>query len=451
MNEEEYKFTNIDSFIKAMYQLSFDTNPGKYIEDYNKLGSIKEDVINKYFDMYVAISKKCPHIKISAEGRIKTLPSYLEKVYKKEKEILRLKQEDDVMIYDMSAFRMIVVSIIHSLEQVTSMQNNKTGKLEYFYRIKEKDRQNPGQTTIIIKKINVGDTIHINEVTTIRVTPDNLLTMSDGATCIKNEFGDLFTLNGRKIEKDDRSSTMKAVYELRDAVEEYTKENGYQYIPLRDKDRIAHPKTKAESHIFKSSRYTKEFIINLLLELEKNKFMLMDETLTQKVMDEIQKHEKTDALKKLREERLRFLKEHPEKRKYQRDAYLPEYQSYHLGYFDPITGYPFEIQLRSLHMHRVAEHHPLIGHNTYKKLEIDDIAPLRVPFTFVFKKSYTDNGQLLFEKTYIDDDVLYKKMYGKTKEEVFSEIARKKIPRVSLAKFPKPVKQETQQPEDPEH
>ena len=63
MNEEEYKFTNIDSFIKAMYQLSFDTNPGKYIEDYNKLGSIKEDVINKYFDMYVAISKKCPHIK----------------------------------------------------------------------------------------------------------------------------------------------------------------------------------------------------------------------------------------------------------------------------------------------------------------------------------------------------------------------------------------------------
>lgn len=444
--QEEFKFTGTESFIKAMYQLSFDVHPGKYIEDYTKLEKIKEDIVKKFFTIYKAISLKCPNIRISAEGRLKTYPSYLEKVYKKEKENILNGKKEEAIIYDMSAFRMIIVSVIDSLEQVTSKQNKKTGQLEYFYRTRESN--NPAQT--VIKKINIGDTIHINANTSVQVTADNLFTNPDGSISIKNELGDSFSLNGRTIEKDDRSSTMKAVYEVRDALEEYTKQNDFQYLPLRDKDRIANPKIKHESHVFKSNKYTKEFILDLLAEIEHINMSLMDNNFTSKVIENIQQIQQQglERIKETKKEKCKFLKQNPSKRVYKRDAYLPEYQSYHLGYLDPVTGYPFEIQLRSLHMHRVAEHNELIGHNTYKELEIDDSAPLRVPFTFVFKKSYDSNGQLFFEKDYIQDDVLYKKMFGKTKEEVFAEIAKKKPP-ISLAKKAKPTSEQITQ--DPEH
>lgn len=444
--QEEYKFAGTESFIKAMYQLSFDVHPGKYIEDYTKLEKIKEDIVEKFFAIYKAISQKCPNIRLSAEGRLKTYPSYLEKVYKKEKENILNGKKEEAIIYDMSAFRIIVVSVIDSLEQVTSKQNEKTGQTEYFYRTREKEHLAQGK----IKKINVGDMIHINDNTSIKVTLDNLITTPNGSVSIKNEMGDSFSLNGRTIEKDDRSSTMKAVYEVRDALEEYTKQNDFQYLPVRDKDRVANPKTKPESHVFKSNRYTKEFILDLLAEIQHVNMSLMDNNFTSRVIENIQQIQQQglERIKETKKEKRKFLKQNPSKRVYKRDAYLPEYQSYHLGYLDPVTGYPFEIQLRTLHMHRVAEHNELIGHNSYKELEIDDSAPLRVPFTFVFKKSYDEKGQLFFEKDYISDAVLYKKMFGKTKEEVFAEIAKKK-PVISLAKKPKPTLKEIE--EAPEH
>lgn len=440
--EKEYKFANIDGFIRAMYQLSPNSNPGKYIADYANLERIKEDIVNKFFDLFVGVSKKCPHISISAEGRLKTYPSYLEKVYKKEKENLEKGIEQEPIIYDMFAFRMIVVSITDSLEQVTSSPNKRTGQLEYFYRVK--DKENVTQTKI--KKINIGDAIHINANTSIKVSQDNMITNPDGSISIRNEVGDSFILTGKTIEKDDRSSTMNAVYEVRAALEEYTKQNGFEYISIRDKDRIAHPKTKKEAHIFKSPKYTKEFIIDLLTEINKIDLSLMDKNFTQKIIENVrqqqQGQQEIEKIRQTKNEHLNFLKQNPAKRNYKRDAYLPEYQSYHLGYFDPNNGYPFEIQLRSLYMHRIAEHNSLIGHNSYKELEIDDSAPLRVPFTFVFKKSCDSNGKFFFEKDYIQDDILYKKMYGKTKEEVFAEIARKKLPKISLAKPEKTMPKE---------
>lgn len=369
-----------EQYAQDMKMLNQDTKPLNYISLYYSLEELKDIIAKNHLKVYKYIAEKHPNKKIRTEFRIKSPASILEKSYMQTANKIDKQEfnpDNPIIIYDGAAFRIIIDHVEFEIAQTRRIKSDTTG-LEH-NAIRTKDNK--------ILEICVGDYIDLGQNRVVEVTKDNLFQNYDGSLSIKLG-ANRYSLKNTIIQKRDCATLKQADYDVEKTLIECLIKSGYVTILERKKDFIKHPK-----HTYKFKNFNKDDCYH--------------------------------TFSKRMQQKVRYLSEHKDKIRYAKNKTISTsaYESLHYGAYDPQLDYYFEYQIRDFHMHNISENDPIIGHDTYKQLPIDITAKYRVPKAGVFNK-FNKNGKFVYDYYFYEEDYMYKKIFKKSKEEVFKDIAK---------------------------
>lgn len=393
MDEIKYiEDSAVEKFIKSANQLhqmdnSINIDYPKYIAKYNQASKTILPLIAKLnFKKYIFLSEELPNFDFSFEGRLKSEYSFFDKIIRQtiEKETNHdnvLDNNDSELyyaLYDIFAFRIILNSVSYDVDKAICTYNERKKSYQYQFGT---------SATKKLQTIKNDDVITFSDGKTITVTSDNLVFMNN-AVYIMSENGSYLPINGSKITIKDRSTLDKALYQIKDKLSSFYEANGYKHIEHRDKDYVKNPKVL--TYPIKSSQGK---VISSL----KNRMSF----------------ENPLAL-------INQLKGHGIKSKddihISNGKFLPCYQSLHQTYYyEPYDIY-FEDQIRTIHMHNIAEYSEQFGHDVYKSNRLDENSLGKLPSFITYSKEIV-NGKSQYSYQIRDMEYSVEKSFGITLEE----------------------------------
>lgn len=356
----------VEKFIKSANQLhqmdnSINIDYAKYIAKYNHASKRILPIIAKLnLKKFQFLSESLPNFNFDFEGRLKSEYSFFDKIIRQaiEKGInpdnISTNKDDEpyYALYDIFAFRVILNSVSYNVDRAICTYNER--KKAYQYQFANSNAKK-------LQNIKSGDVITFSDGNSITVTPNNL-TLMNNVVYVISENGSYLPINGSKITKTDRSTLDKALYQIKDTLSSFYEANGYKHIENRDKDYVKNPKTLR--HFVRDSQ-------NRLITDLKNR-MTSENTL--------------DLIARLK----RYNIKNRESMHLSNGKFIPCYQSLHQTYYyEPYDIY-FEDQIRTIHMHNIAEYSEHFGHDVYKSNRLDENSLSKLPSFITYSKEIID-------------------------------------------------------------
>lgn len=382
----------IEKFIKAAntlhkYDNSIDIDYTKYISQYNSASKTLLPIIAKLnLKTYIFLCEEFPNFDFDFEGRLKAEFSFYEKII--DKALSKSAYEG----YDIFAFRIILNSVSYDINTAFCTHNDKKDIYEYKFKCKDKKEA---------LAINVGDTITLQDGESIIVTPDNLTFMNNRVYVI-SENGSYLSLSGSKITKRDRSTLNPLLYDIEDKLSVFYKENGYEHLSNRDKDYVKF--SKKLKYPIKDS---KGKAITNLKNIMNSENSLAVITRLKQLLE--QHNSKISDINNV---------------KLSNGKFLPCYQSLQQTYYyEPYDIY-FEDQIRTIHMHNIAENDAHFAHDTYKTNRLDKNSFSKLPTFITFSKKIID-GEPQYSYKIHDIEYSIEKTFKMSLEDFITDIKKK--------------------------
>lgn len=375
----------VERFIKSAKQIhafdpSINIDYAKYIEDYNKASKVLLPLMAKLkLKDFVFLCTKFPNLDFTFEGRLKSEYSYFNKIIKEHIDGKSVSSTHlRSLLYDTFAFRIILNSVSYGVSDSFFITNEKRNRKEYQFVTgnQEDDRKT--------YRLNEGDIIQFSNGDNITITSDNIVDMNNKIYVI-TEGGSYLPINGAKIVKSDRFTLDKLLYDIQDALLQFYEENGdFEHLKDRDKDYVKYPK---------KSKYSISGLKNTISNLS---------------LDVILKRLKACGI---------YSKNNL---KGSKGEFLPCYQSLHQSYYYRPYNIYFENQIRTIHMHNVAEYSASFGHDVYKSNRIDENSLSKLP-TFITYSKRMVRGKLNYSYDIHDMDYSVHKSFGISLEDFYKQ------------------------------
>lgn len=376
----------VKRFIKSAKQIhtfdpSINIDYGKYIEDYNKASKILLPLMAKLkLKDFVFLCDKFPNLDFTFEGRLKSEYSYFNKVIKEHIDGKSLGSSSPLrsLLYDTFAFRIILNSASHDVNDSFFITDEKKNRKDYQFVTGSQDDDRKTY------KLNEGDIIQFSNGDSISVTSDNIVDMNNRIYVI-TETGSYLPINGAKVVKNDRTTLDNLLYEIQDALSQFYEENSnFEHIEDRDKDYVKHPK-------------------KLKYAISGLKDTLVDES--------------PDILiKRLKDHKI----DDKDSINIARGPFLPCYQSLHQSYYYRPYNIYFENQIRTIHMHNIAEYSTTFGHDVYKSNRMDENSLSKLP-TFITYSRKMVRGKPNYSYEIHDIDYSVQKSFGISLEDFYKQ------------------------------
>lgn len=388
----------VEKFVKSANQIEDMSNSSikipyaKYISKYNSASKTILPIIAKLnLKKYIFLNEELPNFDFSFEGRLKSEYSFFDKIIKQaiKKEINPDNISDDkddelhYALYDIFAFRIILNSISYNVDKAICTYNERKKAYQYQFSTSNEKK---------LQTIKNGDVITFSDGTSISVTPDNLVFMNN-VVYVMSENGSYLPINGSKITTTDRFTLDKALYQIKDKLSSFYEANGYKHIEDRDKDYVKNSKTLT----YPAKDSQGKVITDL-----KNR---------------LTSENPLDLIARLKRYNIKNKKNmHTSNGKF-----IPCYQSLHQTYYyEPYDIY-FEDQIRTIHMHNIAEYDEHFGHDVYKSNRLDENSLSKLPSFITYSKEIVDNEPQYSYKIH-DMEYSVKKSFGITLEEFIETI-----------------------------
>lgn len=407
MDEMKYiEDSSIEKFIKASNQLkqmdnSINIDYAKYISIYTAASKTILPIIAKLsLKKFIFLHEQFPNFDFDFEGRLKAEYSFFDKILRQalEKNITSDKcnspetQQLYYALYDIFAFRIILNSISYDVDNAICVYNKK--KHIYEYQFTSSDQEDT-------HTIKPQDVITFSDGKSVVITSDNLTFMHNRVYLI-SENGSYLPINGSKITKRDRTTLDSALYSIKDKLSLFYKDNGYKHISDRDKDYVNNP--KGLKYQIKDSK--DKPITNL-------KNIISSEN-SENAINRIKRYNKTSNRKDVQSSK---------------GPFLPCYQSLHQTYYyEPYDIY-FEDQIRTIHMHNIAEYDSHFGHDAYKSNRLDENSLSKLPTFITYSREIVDGIPQYSYKIH-DMEYSVEKSFGISLEDfiqAMNNLDRKKI------------------------
>lgn len=392
----------VQKFIKSANQIhtldsSINIDYGKYIAEYNKASKTLLPLVAKLkLKDFIFLCTKFPNFDFTFEGRLKSEYSYFNKIIKSYVEnssvpIEHRKNNPDSFFYDIFAFRIVLNSISYNIDDSFSTIDKK-GKVHYKFTTFKCDEKEA-------YKINEGDTIRFADGTKIVITKDNLVEMNSKIYVI-SENGSYLPINRAQIVKEDRSALTEALYNIQDALDQFYQENNFEELEGRNKDYVKNPKMQ-ELKFIKTISNPNSSVSTYPISNLKDKITNTSPNIT---------------IAKLK----RYGLESTNDITSTKGGFIPCYQSLHKGYcYKPYNVY-FENQIRTIHMHNIAEYSSTFGHDVYKSNRIDENSLSKLPAFITYSKK-TVRGKPEYSYTIQNMEYSVKKSFGISLEEFYDQ------------------------------
>lgn len=376
----------VKRFIKSAKQIhefdpSINIDYGKYIEDYNKASKILLPLMAKLkLKDFIFLCTKFPNLDFTFEGRLKSEYSYFNKIIKEhiDGKFLDSSTHSRSLVYDTFAFRIILNSVSYDVNDSFSITNEKKNRKEYQFVTGSQDNDNKTY------RLNEGDIIQFSNGDSISVTSDNIVDMNNRIYVI-TESGSYLPINGAKIVKSDRSTLDNLLYDIQNELSQFYEENSdFEHLENRDKDYVKHPK--------------------------KLKYSIsgLKDTLANASPDIL--------IKRLKYHRI----DDKDSINISRGPFLPCYQSLHQSYYYRPYNTFFENQIRTIHMHNIAEYSSTFGHDVYKSNRMDENSLSKLP-TFITYSRKILRGKPNYSYEIHDIDYSVQKSFGISLEDFYKQ------------------------------
>ena len=199
------------------------------------------------------------------------------------------------------------------------------------------------------------------------------------------ESGSYLPINGAKIVKSDRSTLDNLLYDIQNELSQFYEENSdFEHLENRDKDYVKHPK--------------------------KLKYSIsgLKDTLANASPDIL--------IKRLKYHRI----DDKDSINISRGPFLPCYQSLHQSYYYRPYNTFFENQIRTIHMHNIAEYSSTFGHDVYKSNRMDENSLSKLP-TFITYSRKILRGKPNYSYEIHDIDYSVQKSFGISLEDFYKQ------------------------------
>lgn len=389
----------VEKFIKSAKQIhsfdsSIDIDYGKYIAEYNKASKTLLPIVAKLkLKDFIFLCTRFPNFDFTFEGRLKSEYSYFNKVIKAY--VTKSSIPANILnsfLYDIFAYRIILNSISYNINSSFSTIDEKKKKVSYHFTTSQCDENK-------YYKINVGDIIQFVNGNRVTISKDNIVKMNN-KIYVMTENGSYLPITGAQIIKEDRFTLTQALYDIQDALDQFYQKNNFEEVEGRNKDYVKHPKRKPVKFAITSLNHnigkTETYAIsdlktilnntspNIAIEKMKNYLTSTNDITTAK------------------------------------GPSLPCYQSLHKTYcYKPYNIY-FENQIRTIHMHNIAEYSSTFGHDVYKSNRIDENSLSKLP-TFITYSQKRVRGKPEYSYRIQNMEYSVEKSFGISLEEFYDE------------------------------
>lgn len=396
----------VEKFIKSANQIhtldsSINIDYGKYIAEYNKASKTLLPLVAKLkLKDFIFLCTKFPNFDFTFEGRLKSEYSYFDKIIKSyvENSSAHINRRDinpNSFLYDIFAFRIVLNAISYNIDDTFSTIDERKKNLSYKFSTPQCDKKES-------YKINEGDTIQFANGTKIVITKNNLVEMN-GKIYVISENGSYLPINGSQIIKKDRFMLTRALYTIQDALSQFYQENNFEELDGRYKDFVKNPKRKPLK--YKTTIPTPSYILNAKRNTHSISKLgdLLDNTSPDIAIAKLQHYgiSKNNII-------------------ISRSLPLPCYQSLHQSYcYKPYNVY-FENQIRTVHMHNIAEYSPSFGHDVYKSNRIDENSLSKLPTFIIYSKKIV-RGKPEYSYTIQNMEYSVEKSFGISLEEFYNQ------------------------------